>query len=506
MNSSSASSVEAGAILAGKFRVERELGAGGMGYVLLAYHLKLEELVALKMLLPEAMKDQESVQRFSREAKAAARIKSEHVARVLDVAAFEDGTPYIVMEYLEGSDLEQVVEAKGKLPIDDAIDYVLQACEALAEAHARGVVHRDLKPSNLHLSKRPDGSPIVKVLDFGISKISTRENSGAMTTTSALLGSPLYMSPEQMKATRDVDGRSDVWAMGVVLYELLTARSPFSAPSMPQVCARVLDTPPDSLMNEGISIELQQVILKCLEKKPENRWQDISDLANALAPFAPERSKICIERIARTIDATFPEEPISNVHRQLRLTSPSAETMSESEIGTLGKQLGSQTVLLPLTPTSPKVGGETVATATISGAFSPKPTAPKRTMAYGAAGFAAVLGLVWMVHGRATPSPATAEAATLPTSPALATTPVDAPVEPVAARPAPDLDHASQASPPPFVEASASASAGSDTAVGHTVSSPVDSAPTAKAAASPVISTRPHRKAQELAKQFGGRD
>ncbi|MEO8796768.1 MAG: protein kinase [Polyangiaceae bacterium] len=495
-----------GAILAGKFRVERELGAGGMGYVLLAYHLKLEELVALKMLLPEAMKDQESVLRFSREAKAAARIKSEHVARVLDVAAFEDGTPYIVMEYLEGSDLEQILEAKGKLPIDEGVDYVLQACEALAEAHARGVVHRDLKPSNLHLSKRPDGSAIVKVLDFGISKIFTRENSGAMTTTSALLGSPLYMSPEQMKATRDVDGRSDVWAMGVVLYELLTARSPFSAPSMPQVCARVLDTPPDSLMNEGISIELQQVILKCLEKKPENRWQDISDLANALEPFAPERSKICIERIARTVDATFPEEPISNVHRQLRLTSPSAATMSEGEAGTLGKQLGSQTVLLPLTPTSPKVGGETLATATMSGAFLPKPMRPKRAVAYGAAGFAAVLGLLWMVHGRAAPSQATAEAMTTPSSPAIAAVAVDVPPEPVAARPAVSVERSSQA---PSTSGQPSATAvvpTSDTAAAHTVSGPIDAAPTAKAAANPVLSSRPHRKAQDLAKQFGGRD
>ncbi len=504
MNMASASSVEAGAILAGKFRVERELGAGGMGYVLLAYHLKLEELVALKMLLPEAMKDQESVLRFSREAKAAARIKSEHVARVLDVAAFEDGTPYIVMEYLEGSDLEQILEAKGKLPIDEGIDYVLQACEALAEAHARGVVHRDLKPSNLHLSKRPDGSAIVKVLDFGISKIFTRENSGAMTTTSALLGSPLYMSPEQMKATRDVDGRSDVWAMGVVLYELLTARSPFSAPSMPQVCARVLDTAPDSLMNEGISIELQQVILKCLEKKPENRWQDISDLANALEPFAPERSKICIERIARTIDATFPEEPISNVHRQVRLTSPSAATMSESEAGTLGKQLGSQTILLPLTPASPKIGGETLTTATTSGAFSPKRTLPKRTVAYGAAGFAAVLGLVWMVHGRTTPSLATADVATAPTAPGIAAAVVDAPSEPVAARPTSSARPPSQAA---SAQASASAAVPTpETATAQKVSSPIDSAPTAKAAANPVLSSRPHRKAQDLAKQFGGRD
>ena len=508
MNTATASSVETGAIIAGKFRVERELGAGGMGYVVLAYHLALEELVALKMLLPEAMKDEESVLRFSREAKAAARIKSEHVARVLDVSTFDDGSPYIVMEYLEGSDLEQVVEAKGKLAIEDAVDYVLQACEALAEAHARGVVHRDLKPGNLHLSKRPDGSPLVKVLDFGISKISTRENSGAMTTTSALLGSPLYMSPEQMKATRDVDARSDVWAMGVVLYELLTGRSPFAAPSMPQVCARVLDTPPDSLMNEGLSIELQQVILKCLEKKPENRWQDISDLANALAPFAPERSKICIERIARVIDASFPDEPISNVHRQLRITSPSAATMGEGDLAaaaSLGKSLASQTVVLPLTPVTPKVGAETMANATISGAFASKPI-PKRTAAYGIAGFAAVLGLVWTMHGRASASPIAAEAAAAPTSPAVAVAAVEAQPAFVATPTPAKTEHAVQAAPTPVQANVAAVVVPSDTAAAHTVSSPVDSAPTAKAAAMPIATSHPHHKAQDLSKQFGGRD
>ncbi|MGH7283466.1 MAG: serine/threonine-protein kinase, partial [Polyangiaceae bacterium] len=259
-----------GTLIDGKYRIERELGAGGMGFVVLAFHMGLEERVAVKMLLPDALADLEAVSRFSREAKAAARIKSEHVARVLDVSTLDDGTPYIVMEYLEGSDLEQVIEAKGPLPVEDAVDYLLQACEALVEAHARGVVHRDLKPGNLHLSNRADGSPLVKVLDFGISKIATRENDGKVTTTSALLGSPLYMSPEQMKATRDVDGRSDIWAIGVVLYELLTGQSPFAAPSMPQVCARVLDTDPDPVpAYANVPPGLCAVIMRCLQKSAE---------------------------------------------------------------------------------------------------------------------------------------------------------------------------------------------------------------------------------------------
>jgi serine/threonine-protein kinase len=327
--------LKAGDVIDGKYQVERDLGIGGMGRVVLALHLGLEERVALKMLLPEATRDPEAVARFAREAKAAARIKSEHVARVLDVSALGGKTPYIVMEYLEGSDLEQIVEAGGALPIDDAVDYVLQACEALAEAHARGVIHRDLKPGNLHLSRRADGSPMVKVLDFGISKIRTRDNRGAVTSTSALLGSPLYMSPEQMKATRDVDARSDIWAMGVVLYELLTARSPFQAPSMPQVCARVLDTPPDSLAPAGLPIGLEAVVMKCLEKKADSRFLDVAAFALALQPFAPERSEISIERIMKTIGTPISESlTVSQsdgiLPRASRVVSRSAPTVSET--------------------------------------------------------------------------------------------------------------------------------------------------------------------------------
>src|SRR5262249_29408438 len=205
--------VLAGDVLAGKYRVERVLGRGGMGVVVQAMHVQLEQRVAIKFLLPQTVSNPDAVTRFAREARAASKIQGEHVARVLDVGTLESGAPFMVMEYLEGQDLSQLLESRGLLHVDEAIDYILQACEALAEAHAAGIVHRDLKPANMYLTKRADGSPIVKVLDFGISKVIAKDSSDAsMTRTSALMGSPVYMSPEQMKATRNVDARADIWA------------------------------------------------------------------------------------------------------------------------------------------------------------------------------------------------------------------------------------------------------------------------------------------------------
>lgn len=183
--------VNEGEILAGKYRVERVLGVGGMGVVVAALHIALDERVAIKFLLPEALTNAEAVARFAREARAAVKIKSQHVARVIDVGTLETGAPYMVMEFLKGQDLSNHLRQHGALPIADAVDFVLQACEALAEAHALGIVHRDLKPSNLYLTHQRDGTPVVKVLDFGISKVSgdAREKSdGALTRTSALMG------------------------------------------------------------------------------------------------------------------------------------------------------------------------------------------------------------------------------------------------------------------------------------------------------------------------------
>jgi eukaryotic-like serine/threonine-protein kinase len=300
--------VSEGEILAGKYRVERVLGVGGMGVVVAALHLQLDERVAIKFLLPEALTNAEAVARFAREARAAVKIKSQHVARVIDVGTLETGAPYMVMEFLKGQDLSNHLRQSGALPIADAVDFVLQACEALAEAHALGIVHRDLKPANLFLTTLADGSPCVKVLDFGISKVTNPGASGpdlGMTKTQAVMGSPLYMSPEQMASSRDVDGRADIWAIGTILYELVTGRVPFNADTMPQLCAMILQHPPDPprSLRPDVPDGLTQVMLRCLEKDRTRRFANVAELAAALAPFGSRAAARSAERVSRVLSA-----------------------------------------------------------------------------------------------------------------------------------------------------------------------------------------------------------
>ncbi|HEY3499819.1 MAG TPA: serine/threonine-protein kinase [Polyangiaceae bacterium] len=305
-----AAGVQPGQILLGKYRIERVLGMGGMGVVVAATHVTLEERVAIKFLLPDALSNPEAIARFLREARAAVRIKSEHVARVTDVGQLENGAPYMIMEYLDGADLGSLTVQRGALPIEDAVEFLLQACEALAEAHALGIIHRDLKPANLFLVRRADGTPSVKVLDFGISKLTGLSASGSgrdlgMTKTATIMGSPLYMSPEQMASSRDVDTRTDIWALGAILYELLTGAVPFQADTITQLCALILQQPPPPLRNlrPDAPEPLQAIILRCLEKDRERRYANIAEFASALAPFAPHRARISIERVSRVIES-----------------------------------------------------------------------------------------------------------------------------------------------------------------------------------------------------------
>jgi serine/threonine-protein kinase len=304
--------LEPGTVLAGKYRIERELGRGGMGVVAAAHHLHLEQRVALKLMLPHAVMNSEAVARFLREARAAARISSEHVARVFDVGALETGEPYIAMEYLEGSDLAELIIQRGRLPVEEAVDYVLQAGEALAEAHAAGIVHRDLKPGNLFLVRRVDGRRFVKVLDFGISKVSggSAESNAPATRTSALMGSPLYMSPEQMGSSKHVDARSDIWALGVVLYELVSGKPPFNGETLPQVCARVMSEPATPLpeVAPGLPPAVYDTVQRCLEKDPARRFQSVAELAQALESLASPSGRQSIERIAHVLGVARPSE------------------------------------------------------------------------------------------------------------------------------------------------------------------------------------------------------
>lgn len=298
--------VYAGQILGGKYRVDRVLGAGGMGMVVAATHLQLDERIAIKFLLPEALRNPEAVARFGREAKAAVKIRGEHVARVIDVGTFENGAPYMVMEHLDGRDLAALIAQHGALAPSDAVDAVLQACEALAEAHALGIVHRDLKPANLFMVRRPDGTPSVKVLDFGISKLTAAGADHSMTKTSAVMGSPLYMSPEQMTASRQVDARTDIWAIGVVLYEVLTGRVPFNAETLPEICGLILTATPAAIRDYSPAVPdaLQGVVRRCLEKDRERRYANVSELAHALSPFGSRATSRSVERIARILGAS----------------------------------------------------------------------------------------------------------------------------------------------------------------------------------------------------------
>ncbi|WP_437720005.1 serine/threonine-protein kinase [Sorangium sp. So ce861] len=303
--------VRQGQVIAGKYRVDRVIGIGGMGVVVAATHLQLEEQVAIKLLLPAAAHSRTLAERFVREARAAVKVKSEHVARVTDVGTLESGTPYMVMEYLSGSDLADALRAGGPMPPQIAVEYVLQACEALAEAHAAGIVHRDLKPANLFLTRRADGSPCVKVLDFGISKVATGGADPRITDTTAVMGSPLYMSPEQLKSARDVDARTDIWSLGVILFELLAGAPPFDGATMPQLCVAIMQGIPRPLASfrPDVPPALEAVIQRCLEKLPERRFRDVGALAEALAPFASGRARISIDRISGISRSSAPSRP-----------------------------------------------------------------------------------------------------------------------------------------------------------------------------------------------------
>lgn len=296
--------VKEGDILADKYRVDRVLGVGGMGVVVQATHTVLNDRVALKFLLPELLENDATTARFLREAQAAVRIKSPHVARVTDVGTLDNGAPYMVMEYLEGQDLGLELE-KGPLEVETAILYLLQACEAVAAAHANGVIHRDIKPANLFLTLGPDQRPVVKVLDFGISKVANREGVGSLTQTHTAMGSPLYMSPEQMRSAKTVDVRTDVWSLGIVLYEMLTGTLPFMADTMPQLCALILETEPPSLrlsvpdLPEG----LDEAVRKALARKVDDRYQDIGEFASAIAPFGGQEALTSARRVTRILQA-----------------------------------------------------------------------------------------------------------------------------------------------------------------------------------------------------------
>ncbi len=283
-----------------------------MGVVVAATHLAVHNRVALKFVRPSAHAAGHKgagdfTLRFLREAQAAGRLSSEHVARIYDAGALEDGTPYIAMEYLDGHDLGHTVEGDAPIALPDAVEYVLQACEALVEAHSHGIVHRDLKPQNLFLCRRLNGMPLVKVLDFGIAKEVGGSAQKVLTDSTVVLGSPLYMSPEQMRGAREADPRSDIWSLGVILHQLLARELPFDANTVPELCVKVMTEPHPKLadIRPHVPVELSEIVSRCLEKDVTRRWSSVAEFAAKLEPFSRSAERGVVDRPWRSFVDTI---------------------------------------------------------------------------------------------------------------------------------------------------------------------------------------------------------
>lgn len=300
-----AAPVRVGEVVADKYLIERTLGVGGMGVVVAARDQLLDRRVAIKFLLPKLAGSDTAVQRFTREARAATRVTSEHVVRLLEIEKLPSGPPFFVMEYLEGSDLRALLRERGALSPSLAVDYVLQALQAVAEGHVKGIVHRDIKPGNLFLTSRADGTALIKVLDFGIAKTLDGDSVESTSLTSSddvRLGSPAYMPPEQLQNPRDVDKRSDIWSLGATLYELLCGRPPFEGPGYLELASRILSQPPIPLSEQSVPSTLpnglESIVRKCLEKDRNARYANAAELAAALAPFGSDDARVSLGRVA----------------------------------------------------------------------------------------------------------------------------------------------------------------------------------------------------------------
>jgi eukaryotic-like serine/threonine-protein kinase len=320
-------SVTAGDSVGGRYVVEEVLGKGGMGVVVAARHEPLGQRVAMKLMSRTVAANAEALERFSREARVIASLESDHVVRVTDFG-MHAGAPYMVMELLTGRDLRAELQLREKLPVAEAVDYVIQAADGLFAAHEKGIVHRDVKLANLFVTTRPDGQRSVKVLDFGISKLqSEADEDMELTRTASTLGSPMYMSPEQIRDARKVDARTDVWALGVVLYMLMSGRAPFEGQSANALSAAISADAPAPLLD--IPVQLNAIVLRCLEKSPARRMPAVTALARELQPFASERGReIAKQLLARAAhdESLAPSTPVSS----LRPARPLEETAGPS--------------------------------------------------------------------------------------------------------------------------------------------------------------------------------
>ena len=412
-----AAPVRVGEVVAEKYSIEQTLGVGGMGVVVAARDQRLDRRVAIKFLLPKLAGSETAVQRFTREARAATRVTSEHVVRLLEIDKLPSGTPFFVMEHLEGSDLRALLRERGALSPGLAVDYVLQALQAVAEGHVKGIVHRDIKPGNLFLTARADGTPLIKVLDFGIAKTLDSDSAESTSLTSSddvRLGSPAYMPPEQLQNPRDVDKRSDIWSLGATLYELLCGRPPFEGPGYLELASRILTKPPIPLSEQPVPPTLphglEAILRKCLEKDRNARYANAVDLAAALAPFGSDDARVSLGRITGMFNSS------SSIPALTRSVPHDAEACTP----TLEVPTGS--TLLP----------DDRRTSNIGGVESVPPPRPGRSWLIVAAA-ALMIGAVFAFRGPAQVAPHATDAATPPPANAQSVLPApEAIVEPVA--------------------------------------------------------------------------
>lgn len=416
-----------GDVVVDKYVIEDIIGDGGMGTVVRAAHRDLGIPVALKFLKPDWLDKEEVLQRFNREARAAVKLKGEHVARVLDVGKTASGIPFMVMEYLQGEDLGTVMN-RGPAGLRDAADWVIEACDALGEAHAHGIIHRDVKPENLFLVEQ-HGRASVKLLDFGVSKFGLTGDAAPeeLGVTSQMIGTPLYMSPEQVRASKQVDHRADIWALGAVFYELLTGRPPFVAESLPEVCAMILedDPPAASSLRPELPAEVDRVIARCLSKSAAQRYQSVTELAIDVLQFAHPRQHATLEHLTR-------------VQRIAGLSSVRVPSVPPAEPSRVSLELGSTS--LSVTPL-----------ATAAPAVTERP--PQRLVRWAAAGAVAALAIILLSLAALRGKPAEATPAAQPTATVQSTAPPA--VEPTAAAAEPEASATAEPEPEPVPPPSA---------------------------------------------------